>query len=191
MEEAVEEVGNAEVAELLALVRGVVVAHSKGSGDGGVLDGGGDEDGDTAAGHLADERRVGHLGMLQPVRLDLGDFKEEVVGVTAALVDAIADTCEKDKSEKRAGDGQEPNDLVLGAPPFTGLLEDGQKDDTRESDGAGVAVAGWQLMEDVVDLSTCAVAHTVLTEKRVYLVQNDRDGDSRNETTENGERYEF
>lgn len=68
-------VANSEVTELLALIRNVIVPHTKCPRNSCVLDGGANEHSDTLADGLAYKIHRGNLRRLQAVGLDLDNLE--------------------------------------------------------------------------------------------------------------------
>lgn len=183
-------VANSEVTELLALIRNVIVPHTKCPRNSCVLDGGANEHSDTLADGLAYKIHRGNLRRLQAVGLDL-DNLEKVIVLTQVMVHGVADARVENQGQECAKNGQEPDDLVLVTPPLPSLVEDGQKGDAGEADGAREATRPAKVREDVVDLAGSTVGRNVRAEQRAHLVQQDCDGHSRDEPGDDGDGDEF
>lgn len=191
VEEAVEEVAHAKVAQFLALVGHVVVLDAKGPRNGRVLNGGADEDGDGAAGDAADEVARRHHGRLLALGLDLDDGKEVVVG-GAGVVDAVADARVQDEGEEGARNGEHPDGAVPVAPALAGVVEEGEEEDAAEADGAGDAAGGGQERKDLADLGVGLGGRgDVGAEEGAHLVEDDGDGHGRDEARDDGDGDEL
>lgn len=91
MKEAVDEVCNAKVAKLLALIGNIIVLDAKSTGNGSMLDSCSNEDRQGAGGDLANQVPGRHGGSLLAVGLDFDDC-EEVVVLDEGMIHGIADT---------------------------------------------------------------------------------------------------
>ena len=187
MEEGVRKVAKSKVAQFLALVRDIVISYAKSASNGGMLDSSTNEDSDTAAGNKPDQFGIGHARGFLAVGLDLCYSEEIVARVAAMLVYGIANAGEQDQAKKGTGDGQEPEDLVL-TPSLIGLVEHGEHEDARESDGTGIAIGAGQLPEDVMDLPSRAASDVALTKQAAHLVENNGYSHGGDEAGKDGER---
>lgn len=101
MEERIDYVGDAVVAEFLRLIRGVIVLHSERTGDSDVLESASNKSGDAAWKCLRDECPRRNLGRGNTRGMQLDDFEEIAVGVLSELlVDSVANSSEQDQTEK-------------------------------------------------------------------------------------------
>ena len=81
---------------------------------------------------------------------DLADIEQEVLRVTT-LVYCVADASEQEKSDKGTCNGQEPDNLVRGAPFIANFLEEDQQDNAGKPNACGSAIACSKVCEHVVD----------------------------------------
>lgn len=136
MKEAIEEIGNAKIAQLLALVGHIVVLDTKGSRNGSVLDCGSDEDREGAGGDLADQV-AGRSGRgFLATGIDFDDC-EKIVVRGQVVVHSVANTCVEKQCKECSCDGEQPDDLVLVSPLLARLVENREEQDRCEADGAG------------------------------------------------------